>query len=56
MKRTLISKVALGRVAQPEDIAKVIVFLMSNESGYISGSVSRRMPLFPPSLGCKNYE
>lgn len=40
MKRDLTSKVALGRVAEPEDIARVIVFLMSDEAGYISGSVS----------------
>lgn len=40
MESVLIDKVALRRMAQAEDIARVIVFLMSDEAGYISGTVS----------------
>jgi 3-oxoacyl-[acyl-carrier protein] reductase len=29
----------LGRVAQPDDIAKVAVFLASDQSGWITGEV-----------------
>lgn len=31
----------LGRLGEPEDIAKVIVFLVSDESGWITGQDSR---------------
>jgi acetoacetyl-CoA reductase len=40
MEDVLTPKVALRRVAQPDDIARVIVFLMSEEAGYISGTAS----------------
>lgn len=36
----LVSKTALGRIGEPEDIARVILFLFSDQSAYISGSVS----------------
>jgi NAD(P)-dependent dehydrogenase (short-subunit alcohol dehydrogenase family) len=29
----------LGRIAQPEDIADVVVFLASRRAGYVSGAV-----------------
>jgi NAD(P)-dependent dehydrogenase (short-subunit alcohol dehydrogenase family) len=32
-------KVPLGRVGEPNDIAKVALFLASGDSGYMSGSV-----------------
>jgi NAD(P)-dependent dehydrogenase (short-subunit alcohol dehydrogenase family) len=33
------SKVSLGRLGTPEDIADVVIFLMSEESRYMNGSV-----------------
>lgn len=36
----LISRTALKRIAQPEEVSKVILFLLSEVSGYITGSVS----------------
>lgn len=40
MEKIFISKVALGRAAEADDIAKVIVFLFSDIASYITGSVS----------------
>ena len=36
----LLTRVPLKRVAEPEEVSKVIVFLLSGESGYMTGSVS----------------
>lgn len=33
-------RVALKRIAEPGEVAKVILFLFSEEAGYITGSVS----------------
>ena len=33
----MISKTPLGRIGQPEDIAKVAVFLASDDAGWITG-------------------
>ena len=33
------STVPLGRIAEPEDIVDVILFLLSNESRYMCGSI-----------------
>lgn len=35
----LLDRIALGRVAQPEDIAKAALFLCSPDAGYITGAV-----------------
>lgn len=35
----LVSTIALGRVATPDDIAKVAVFLASDEAGWITGEI-----------------
>jgi 3-oxoacyl-[acyl-carrier protein] reductase len=37
MGDAMIAQVPLGRVGQPEDIAKVVVFLASDESGWMTG-------------------
>ncbi|KAK1772088.1 3-oxoacyl-reductase [Phialemonium atrogriseum] len=34
----LISKTALKRIAQPEEVSKVVLFLLSDVSGYITGT------------------
>ena len=35
----LIAQTPLGRIGQPDDIAKVALFLASDESGWITGDV-----------------
>lgn len=35
----LLDRVALGRVAQPEDIARVVLFVASPDAGYITGAI-----------------
>jgi 3-oxoacyl-[acyl-carrier protein] reductase len=35
------SKVALGRVGTPDEVASAVHFLISDESAYISGEVMR---------------
>ncbi|MBI4289128.1 MAG: 3-oxoacyl-ACP reductase FabG [Chloroflexi bacterium] len=35
--KTRVSRIPLGRQAQPEDIAKVVVFLASDAAGYVTG-------------------
>ncbi|KAK5448173.1 hypothetical protein LTS15_009198 [Exophiala xenobiotica] len=35
----LVKKTALGRIAEPEEVSRVILFLFSDQSAYISGSV-----------------
>ena len=37
MLQQFASEVPLGRVAQPEEIAKAVVFLASDDASYISG-------------------
>ena len=32
-------KIPLGRVAQPEEVAKVALFLVSDDSAYVTGAV-----------------
>ena len=33
----MISKTALGRLGQPDDIARIVVFLASDNSGWLTG-------------------
>jgi len=37
VKKYLISKIPLGRLATPEDVAKVALFLASADSDYLTG-------------------
>jgi len=39
MKQRLIDRIPFGRLGQPEDIASAALFLASDESDYITGSV-----------------
>ena len=39
VKLNMLNNIALGRIGTPEDIAKVILFLSSDLSDYISGQV-----------------
>ena len=36
-EKQVVSQTPLGRVGQPDDVAKVAVFLASEDSGWISG-------------------
>jgi 3-oxoacyl-[acyl-carrier protein] reductase len=36
-EKTMVSKTALGRIGQPEDIARIAVFLASDDSGWLTG-------------------
>jgi NAD(P)-dependent dehydrogenase (short-subunit alcohol dehydrogenase family) len=37
MKKTLISFVPLGRLGTPDEVAKVVLFLASDDSSFITG-------------------
>ncbi|MBN2101791.1 MAG: 3-oxoacyl-ACP reductase FabG [Candidatus Aenigmarchaeota archaeon] len=39
IKKDLIASTSLGRIGKPEDVAKVVLFLGSNLSDYVSGQV-----------------
>lgn len=39
VKETAISHIPLGRMGDPEDVAKAVAFLASNDAGYITGQV-----------------
>ena len=39
VKEEFVSKIPMKRVGKPEDIAKVAVFLASEDSNYITGQV-----------------
>jgi 3-oxoacyl-[acyl-carrier protein] reductase len=38
-KKQLIASTPLGRVGQPEDIARVAVFLASDDAGWLTGEI-----------------
>jgi 3-oxoacyl-[acyl-carrier protein] reductase len=38
-RETLLSLIPLARLGQPEDVAKVVLFLSSERSAYITGQV-----------------
>jgi len=39
VKEAILSKIPLGRIGQPSDIAQAVLFLSSDLSGYITGQV-----------------
>jgi 3-oxoacyl-[acyl-carrier protein] reductase len=39
MKETAISHIPLGRMGEPEEVAKAVAFLASDDAGYITGQV-----------------
>ncbi|KIW17971.1 hypothetical protein PV08_05166 [Exophiala spinifera] len=43
-KRVIEPRVALGRMADPEDVARAVLFLLSEEAAYITGHVSFYLP------------
>lgn len=38
---TSLDVVAMGRMAQPEEVAKLIVYLLSDDASYVSGQIVR---------------
>ena len=38
---TMLQQIALGRIAKPEEVARIAVFLASDESSYITGQIIR---------------
>ena len=38
-RKQVIQGIPLGRIGKPEDIAKVVAFLASDDSGYITGQI-----------------
>jgi 3-oxoacyl-[acyl-carrier protein] reductase len=36
-EKQIVAQTALGRIGQPEDIARIAVFLASKDSGWITG-------------------
>ena len=41
VKDTILRQIPMGKFGQPEDVAKVVLFLASEAAGYITGQVLR---------------
>ena len=39
LRELMLKQVPLGRLGTPEDVAKVVLFLSSSESSYVTGQV-----------------
>jgi NAD(P)-dependent dehydrogenase (short-subunit alcohol dehydrogenase family) len=39
MKKQMVASIPMGRYAEPSDIARVMLFLASDDSGFVTGSV-----------------
>jgi acetoacetyl-CoA reductase len=39
LDKTIIPQIPVGRLGQPEEVARCVVFLASDQSGFITGSV-----------------
>jgi NAD(P)-dependent dehydrogenase (short-subunit alcohol dehydrogenase family) len=40
-KRKVLSRTPMGKMGQPEDVAKAVYFLASDEANFITGSILR---------------
>jgi len=38
LKKNVISHIAVGRLGEPEEIARAVVFLAADDAGFITGS------------------
>ena len=41
IKETMLKEIPLGRIGSPEDIARAVRFLVSDDAAYITGQVLR---------------
>ena len=41
MRETVISRIPLGRIGTPQDVASAVLFLASRQAGFINGHVLR---------------
>jgi NAD(P)-dependent dehydrogenase (short-subunit alcohol dehydrogenase family) len=39
MAEDLVAGIPMGRVAEPEEVSETIIYLLSDESSYISGQI-----------------
>jgi acetoacetyl-CoA reductase len=38
LEKSIISQIAVGRLGEPEEIGRCVVFLVSDDAGFITGS------------------
>jgi acetoacetyl-CoA reductase len=39
LEKSVIPQIPVGRLGQPEEVARCVVFLVSDQAGFITGSV-----------------